>query len=177
MKALWSERPASFSGRFWNFSGAFLEPHPLQSPHPPIWFGARREPALGRAAVLGDGWMAAGGTTFSEFREQSTAIRHHLTRLERDESTFAISRRIYVAVDDDRERAHRRLREFYGGRYGNPDLCDVSAAFGTPDDCLETLQRYADAGANHLLLNPVFDELEHATLLAHDIVPKLTRPN
>jgi hypothetical protein len=29
------------------------------------------------------------------------------------------------------------------------------------------------AGAQHLLLNPVFDEMEHLELLARDVVPQL----
>ena len=59
-KTLWTESPASFSGRFYRFDSLRCLPHPVQRPHPPIWVGGHSKPALRRAAQLGDGWHPVG---------------------------------------------------------------------------------------------------------------------
>src|SRR3954470_23736160 len=60
MRELWARDEASFEGELYSFSGARVEPKPLQRPGVPIWFGAGREPALRRAARLGDRWIRSG---------------------------------------------------------------------------------------------------------------------
>jgi alkanesulfonate monooxygenase SsuD/methylene tetrahydromethanopterin reductase-like flavin-dependent oxidoreductase (luciferase family) len=59
-KTLWTESPASFSGRFYRFDSLRCLPQPVQKPHPPIWVGGHSKPALRRAAQLGDGWHPVG---------------------------------------------------------------------------------------------------------------------
>ena len=59
-KTLWTESPASFSGRFYRFGPLTCSPHPVQKPHPPIWVGGHSKAALRRAARLGDGWHPVG---------------------------------------------------------------------------------------------------------------------
>ncbi|MCH8826823.1 MAG: LLM class flavin-dependent oxidoreductase [Chloroflexi bacterium] len=56
MKELWTQDVPSFSGRFFQFSGAPFSPKPLQKPHPPLWIGGTSDAALRRVARLGDGW-------------------------------------------------------------------------------------------------------------------------
>src|SRR3954453_16995844 len=45
MRALWAGDEAGHDGELWRFSGARVEPKPLQRPGAPGWFGAGREPA------------------------------------------------------------------------------------------------------------------------------------
>ena len=60
MKLLWTEETPHFEGRFHHFAPLGFSPKPVQKPHPPIIFGGESEPALKRAAQLGDGWYGAG---------------------------------------------------------------------------------------------------------------------
>ena len=60
MKLLWTEETPHFEGRFHRFAPLGFSPKPVQKPHPPIIFGGESEPALKRAAQLGDGWYGAG---------------------------------------------------------------------------------------------------------------------
>jgi len=59
-KTLWTQSPASFSGRFYRFDALHSRPQPVQKPHPPIWVGGHSKAALRRAARLGDGWHPVG---------------------------------------------------------------------------------------------------------------------
>jgi probable F420-dependent oxidoreductase len=173
MKALWTEAKATFTGTFWQFKDVSMEPKPVQKPHPPVWFGARQAPALRRAVQHGNGWMGAGSSSTADFIEQYGLLRRFLHEAGRDPATFAISKRVYLAVDNDRNRAERRLREWFGGRYKNAEMAARVAVWGSKAECLDKLGEIVKAGAQHLMLNPVFDEMEHLELLAQEIVPHL----
>ena len=80
---------------------------------------------------------------------------------------------MYLAVDDDRDRAERRLREFFDVRYRNADLASQVCVWGGRQEVIDRLNEVVRAGARHLLLNPAFDEMEHLELLAEEVVPHL----
>jgi probable F420-dependent oxidoreductase len=173
MKALWTEEAANVRGTFWQFNSVAMEPKPFQKPHPPIWFGGHREPALRRAVKHGDGWMGAGSSSTADFVKEITLIRRLLDEAQRDPATFPISKRIYLAVDSNRDRAERRLREWFAVRYKNADLATRVSIWGSHAECIDKLGEVVQAGAQHLLLNPVFDEMEHLELLAKEIMPHI----
>ena len=53
IKRLWLEESVSVDGQFTQLQQATLSPKPVQSPHPPIWIGARAGKAIDRAGRLG----------------------------------------------------------------------------------------------------------------------------
>jgi probable F420-dependent oxidoreductase len=55
LRALWSESPASFTGRHVNFDRVFSDPRPEKPV--PILLGGHSEPAVRRAGRLADGWF------------------------------------------------------------------------------------------------------------------------
>jgi probable F420-dependent oxidoreductase len=173
MKSLWTQPRASMSGEFWRFADVAMEPKPAQKPHPPLWFGARDALALKRAARLGDGWMGAGSSSTADFSNQAELIRRFLDEERRDRDKFVISKRVYLAIDSDRRRAERRLRDWFGMRYKNADMASRVSIWGDPTECIDRLGELIHAGAQHLLLNPVFDEMELMEVLASDVIRKL----
>ena len=56
MKALWSEGTTEFHGATVDISPAHFNPKPVQTPHPPIFFGGESDAALRRVALQGEGW-------------------------------------------------------------------------------------------------------------------------
>ena len=173
MKALWTQQRATFAGEFWKFENLAMEPKPIQKPHPPIWFGARDEIALKRTVRLGDGWMGAGSSTTADFITQSTMLRRLLEEAQRDPAKFPISKRVYLAIDDNRERAENRLRAWFGERYKNADMASRVSIWGSVAECVDKLGELVRAGAQHFLLNPVFDDMEHLEKLASEVMPRL----
>ena len=176
LEKLWTQEKASFQGEFWNFENVSMLPLPIQKPRPPIWFGGRHEAALKRSVRRGNGWMGAGSTSTSQFRDHCRVVKLHLNRLGRDESKFTISKRVYVAVDDDENRALKRLTDWFGSHYGNPDLAERVSLWGSAEKCILGMQEVLDSGAEMLMFNPVFDHMEHLEILTSDIIPNL-RPS
>ena len=173
IKALWTQPKATVSGEFWNFTDVPMEPKPAQKPHPPIWFGARTELGLKRAVRLADGWMGPGSSSSVEFVKHMEFVRRLLDEAKRDPKTFSISKRVYIAVDDDRELAEQRLRRWFGARYKSPDMAPQVSIFGSRSECVDKLGELVKAGAQHLLLDPVYDHVEQMELLAAEVVPAL----
>jgi probable F420-dependent oxidoreductase len=59
LRKLWTQPLVTHHTARHNIDNAGINPLPIQRPIP-IWFGGAAEPALKRAAHLGDGWMPAG---------------------------------------------------------------------------------------------------------------------
>lgn len=173
MKALWGNERTSFEGQFWNFKDVAMEPKPAQQPFP-LWFGGHAEPALRRAVAFGAGWMGAGSSDSQRFVKEYGRIVRLLDEAGRDPASFTVSKRVYLAIDNDRDRAERRLREFFAVRYRNADLGTKVCIWGSRQEIIDKLNELVRAGADHLLLNPAFDEMEHLEILAADITPSLS---
>jgi probable F420-dependent oxidoreductase len=175
MKALWTEPRVTFDGRFWQLEGAAMEPKPFQKPHPPIWFGANHPAALRRAVRYGDGFFGAGSTTTARFAEQVTIVREALAEAGRDPSSFGIAKRVYIAVDDDADRARRRVADGLQQLYSYFGLSGLEAVAvsGPPDACVEGVREVAEAGAELILFTPFFDEPEQMERLAAEVMPKV----
>ena len=166
LRALWTQSPANYAGELYSLSGVNIEPKPLQQPTPPIWFGANVDAALKRSVRMADGWMGAGSSPLDDFPRKVRFVQSLLAEADRDPAEFPISKRLYLAVDDDEERALRRLREWFGYYYGNADNAERAAVWGGPAKIGELLEEWAEMGVDEVLLNPVFDLEEHAERLA-----------
>jgi probable F420-dependent oxidoreductase len=173
IKLLWTEPKASFQGRYWNFKDVSMEPKPLQKPHLPIIFGGHHENALRRAVKYANGWMGAGSSSSGSFIRESARIRDMLAEARRDPTTFHFAKRVYLAVDNDEARAERRIREWFGGRYKNADLGPKVSIWGSAAKCTEKIQEIVNAGAQQIVFNPMFDEIEHLEICAKEIMPHL----
>src|SRR5262245_60559290 len=57
LRALWSGEERTHDGRYYPMDAVRIHPPPAQRGGPPIVVAGRREPAMRRAARLGDGWM------------------------------------------------------------------------------------------------------------------------
>jgi probable F420-dependent oxidoreductase len=174
MRALWTQPRATYHGEYWHLEAIPQEPKPMQQPHPPLWFGARAPAALRRAVRLGSGWMGAGSSSSADFKQQAGIVRTLLDESKRDPATFTIAKRVYIAVDAQKARAEERLRHWFGVRYGDADMASRVAIWGSVGECADRLAEIIAAGAEHVLLNAVFDELEQLEVFAKDVIPHVT---
>jgi probable F420-dependent oxidoreductase len=173
MKRLWTEERVTFDGAFFKLESASMEPKPMQKPHPPLWFGGHHPDALRRAVELGDAFIGAGSISTKVFLEEVKLLRGLVKDSGRDPARFALGKRVYIAVDKDRARAGRRLAEWFGAFYGRPALAAEVSVWGEPQECVERLTEIVEGGVGFLMLNPVFDELEHLEAFASAVAPKL----
>jgi probable F420-dependent oxidoreductase len=95
LRRLWQEPVLTYDGRWERVTAAGLNPLPIQRPIP-IWIGANVEPALRRAARLGDGYIALrpleGGWDATLER-----LRGWVEEAGRDPAAFGLEARINVS--------------------------------------------------------------------------------
>ena len=96
MRAIWDEEEASYQGELYRLDRVPVRPRPVQPGGPPVWFGARTEPALRRAARLADGWMGAGSSSAEQFKGHVRILHDALGEQGRDPKQFPISKRVYL---------------------------------------------------------------------------------
>jgi probable F420-dependent oxidoreductase len=155
IKALWTQEKTSFHGRFYNIDDEMMRPKPVQKPHLPLWMGVGHPDAVRRTAALADGWMGSGGSSIAEFQRSVPILKEALAARGRDPENFPISKRIFMAVDDNPAVARRELNRWFTDVYHNPAGTDASGIHGTPEQVRARLEEIVAMGANHLMLNPV----------------------
>jgi len=123
LKRAWTERPFSYSGRFFELRDIEVRPEPLQTPHPPLWIGATTVAAAERAgrhgAFLAAGsvepgvyeayrraWVAGGRPAAQSRASMTLAIT---TTFEDPEKVWARHRDVYFERWDFYSRIRREL--------------------------------------------------------------------
>jgi len=172
INALWTQERVTLDGRFWKLDNQGMQPRPLQKPRIPIFLGGHSEPAMRRAIKLADGWMAAGSTGSEESLADLAKLQGYLAEAGRDPKSFWLSKRIYIAVEDDEAKARQKLNAALSYQYAGRDQSHVGLA-ATPSKAVEWLGRFIGAGFNHILLNPCYEHESQMEILATKVVPQL----
>jgi alkanesulfonate monooxygenase SsuD/methylene tetrahydromethanopterin reductase-like flavin-dependent oxidoreductase (luciferase family) len=159
--------PVDYDGRFFRLQRAIVRP-PARVP---LYVGGHAEGALRRAGELGDGWIMGPFGTLRDFPGAWTVVRDAARAARRDPDALVAGRLVYVAVDDDRERARNALRAFLHGYYGSRFDVDQSAIFGPPREVAARLVEHVEVGITKLMLGVPSLDLVHLGRLATEVAP------
>jgi probable F420-dependent oxidoreductase len=58
IKALWTDEPAEYHGKYVDFDASYARPKPVQKPHPPILIGGDSDATVKRVIRHGAGWIS-----------------------------------------------------------------------------------------------------------------------
>jgi len=166
VKALWTQPQVDYRGSIYQLDGHGMVIKPVQKPHPPLWIGGNHPDAVRRAARLGDGWIAAGGSKEGDFAKSVQILRDELDKLGRDAKRFPVSKRVFLSVAERADTAKAELDRWFKIVYRRPGGADAGDIYGTPAQVREQLQALVAAGADHLLVNPVGRYTEQVEALA-----------
>ena len=147
-------------------------PRPVQR-HIPMWLGGRVEAALGRAGIIGDGWLASSTTTPEAFRKGWETVTAHAAAAGRDPAQLMPAKFCYIHVDDSTERALSRLETTLPKYYGAPYDAANLAIYGPPERCIEQATRFLDAGVRTLIFATVTPDRAQLERVAQEILPAL----
>jgi probable F420-dependent oxidoreductase len=153
-RLLWTRSPATFEGRFTRFTDLVLEPKPVQPGGPPIWIGGRSDHALRRAARVGDGWISY-VVTPERYRTSLERIARFAAEAGRPlPAAFEAAHLAFTVVDDDWDRAREAAARYLTRQYNQPfdELVKRYCILGPPARCVETLERFVEAGARTFVI-------------------------
>src|SRR5262249_25401005 len=169
LRKLFGEKGASHSGRFYRFENVTIQPPPVQQPCP-IWIASNPtgltwkggasasaagiERSLRRVARYADGWMT-NKLSPDEFRAQWSRVAAMTREEGRDPAKLGSALYHNIHIDEDRQHALVETKKFLDTYYTS----NFSAAFiegwtvaGPPEECVEQLRAYFDAGVGHMAL-------------------------
>ena len=200
IKRLWTEDTVDMAGSHFTLEGASVGTKPVQKPHPPIWIGANADPAIRRAARLGDCWYVNPHNRIDTIVRQVEVYKRALDEYGKPfPREFPARREVFVARS--REEAVRICAPYLGAKYaayqqwgqgqampaGDNDLgvefeelLRDRFLLGSPDEVADAILRLHRAtGINHLIMSVqwpgmpqtlVLDELH---MLAEEVFPRV----
>ena len=164
-RELWKGEPVNWQGR-WTVTDGTLGPIPHQAGGPPIWIGGWVPATVERVAREFDGWFPNGpepGEYRTIWEQMKTAARD----AGRDPDGLTGAQYLTVAIDDDSDRANRRIDDFMIAYYGTVALRESQPCYaGSLSGAVELLAAYAAAGASHIVLRFAGDHEQHMDLFA-----------
>jgi F420-dependent oxidoreductase-like protein len=179
---LLTEDSFSFQGKHYRLDGADQLPEPVQRPRPPLILGgttvgSRMQALIGRYA---DEFNTVGGTP-EEVRGRFDRARASVEAAGRDPGALVTSLMTWLFVgrtEDDYLAALRRAHgiddsagPFEAYRADMEHDCIV----GTPDQAVDRLRAYADAGVQRIFLNhTLYDDADMVELVANDVLPQVS---
>jgi probable F420-dependent oxidoreductase len=176
MRKYWSGERFDYQGKIFQLEDVDMLPAPHQPGGPPIWVCGRSEPAMRRAARLGDGWQPYMYTP-DLLAESVDKVKSYADGYGRELSDdFAFTSFVYVSMHDDVQEARNRAIEQLSYRFNMPfeKIVDKYCAYGPADRIIENLKQYVDAGANHLivaLVMPEEERMKYVEQFATEILP------
>ena len=196
IRRLWTEDAVSMKARGFELDQASCSPKPLQKPHPPIWVGANADPAIERAARLGDCWYIGPGIEIATIERQMELYRRTLDAAGKPfPAELPMRREVFVAKS--REEAIRLCAPYLGAKYKayhawHQDLPPDDSGFdqefasligdrfliGSPDEvAAQILSLHRRLGINHLVMStewagmPESLALETVEMIASELIP------
>lgn len=159
LRTLWSTDGAvSFDGSYVRLDDVHQGPKPLQDPFP-LWVGGNGDAAIGRAALLGNGWHPLFPTPEVYATARQEILRRRADAGLTEPFTFSMSCPGTRVVVDAPSRGGTADVSAYGDM---PDEYHYAPAFpavdgrlrfvGQPDELAADVRAYAAAGVQHLAL-------------------------
>lgn len=158
LRLLFTERRATYDGKWVRFDDVESHPKPVQEPLP-ILSGGNSPGSRSRAARLADGWLPAclspaeAATGLASIREEAERHDRALT------GGFEVALQVCVSIAPTREQAWRRFESSQLFHHlvslsrttlkdqGVDDLISRNL-IGTPQDIAEQVEQYREAGVN-----------------------------
>lgn len=187
LRTLFTERVATFEGKFYRFRDVELWPKPYQS-HLPIYVGGNNPNNIRRTVAWGDGWLPA-GMHVERLRKDVQSLRSMAEQAGRDPKTIEVCPQFIVHVGKTRQAAVERFRQSQMNKHlislSKSTLKDQGTAthedinlIGTPAELVDKANAFREAGVTHLLglyfaANTVSELLDQMQVFAEEVMPKI----
>lgn len=155
LRRLWTAEDVTHRGPYYPMQDVKIHPPPVQPGGPPIIVAGRKEPAMRRAALLGDGWFPYMYSP-RRYADSVAAIRRRAAEAGRDLAGFQWLVWVFLNINPDGNTAREEAARAMGGIYRQDfrAMIDRVAAAGTAGEVAAKLRRFYDAGARHFVFLP-----------------------
>ncbi len=176
IKALWTEKEATFAGQYYKLEKAPFMPKPQQQPHPPITIGGQGEKlTLPLVARYADKWSVPAGFTPEKIAEKIKALDAACAQVKRDCSTMDKSYQTFLVFSTDPakvEQAVQMLTRYYTKM--TPEEARRTIIAGTSAaELKQQVQAFIDAGITHFIFTERAQPYDREGLqrFAQEVIP------
>jgi F420-dependent oxidoreductase-like protein len=176
-RRLWTERRASYAGRYFRVEDALCAPKPAQRPHPRVWIGGSRPRMLRLMARYADAVNIGGFPSLETYAAAMKDLDAACRAIGRDPAEIARSHFVLCVVAETRRDLDATIDELAADAKMTTAEWRASRSstiLGTPDEVVERLRSFERLGCRYFL--PVFPyrrELEMVRVLAEHVMPAL----
>ena len=180
-RALWTQSPASYDGRYYRLKDAESYPKPPRGTVTLLVGGGGERRTLPLAAEFADEWNVPYQTP-ENFRAKRDVLAHHAERFGRRIEDIRCSLMLGYLIGRDETEIRRHLERIPGnapvfGRDPNRTLETLRRRgwlIGSPGELVEQFGRYEEAGAAEIMLHHLaLDADDSLELFASDVLPQL----
>jgi alkanesulfonate monooxygenase SsuD/methylene tetrahydromethanopterin reductase-like flavin-dependent oxidoreductase (luciferase family) len=162
IKALWTQAPANFSGRYYSVTNAYARP--LPDPRPPIMIGGGGEKRTLRVVARHADWWNDVSRPIPVLKRKLEALKEHCEAEGRDFNSIRKTLSVGTFID----RSHTRALEM-AGKHLESDSPPVA---GDPAAVRDGYARLAELGFDLVItFFPRFQELDDMRLFMDEVVP------
>jgi F420-dependent oxidoreductase-like protein len=154
VKKLWTEKKASYSGKYYMIRNAVCEPKPVQKPHPPITIGGGGEKLTLRVTARhADRYDWGYLPSIEQYRRKLKVLEKHCDAVGRsfnelEKSCWPAGQ---IFIGEDRKDMEKRISLWLPKRVSVEDFMQTSFV-GTPEDFIKQLRQYLNLGVTHFML-------------------------
>ena len=172
IEGLWTATgPYSFTGKHYQIVDSPALPKPAQSPRPPIIVGGRGKKRTPELAVRFADEFNTPFAALSEAQELFQRVRDTAAAPGRTKP-LALSSALVLCCGHDDAEVRRRADAI--GRSVDELRETGDALVGTPDEIVDQIGRFAEAGASRIFLQTLdLSDLHHIELIASAVAPQL----
>lgn len=185
VKRLWTEDKVTHEGKYYRLKDVTMTIRPFQKSHPPLWIAANNDPAIKRAARVGDTWFLNPHADLATLKKQVELYKQTLRELGKSfPREFPIVKEMYIAKD--KKTALEEATPYLGQKYkayaqwGQDKALPGQESFdapleelmkdrfiiGGPDECAEAIKRHRDElGVNYMLFRMRWGGMDYTQVL------------
>jgi alkanesulfonate monooxygenase SsuD/methylene tetrahydromethanopterin reductase-like flavin-dependent oxidoreductase (luciferase family) len=203
VQKLWTGEPVTHNSDTCKLDNVRLNILPVQRPRPPIWIAANNDPAIRRAARMGDCWFINPHSTIATIRQHMSVYNQALAEYQKPQpKELPLFKEVFCAKD--RRTALEMAGPYLSGKYKDyatwgqdkvmpenesfdkslEDLVAGRFIIGSPEDCYEQLRPYwEEFGVNHLVIRshwvgmPAEIAMHSLNMISKELLPELRKVN
>ncbi len=160
---MWTERRATFHGKYFHIEDAILEPKPVQKPHPPIMIGGSGEQLTLRVvARYGDACNIFGGV--DTVKQKLQVLRRHCDAVGRNYDEIERTNLTSMLLARDEPTLRKKLQTWNAPQ-------PFRGFAGTVSQAVDIVGQYRDVGVQMFVTSIFKNDRETLEMLGEEVVP------
>jgi F420-dependent oxidoreductase-like protein len=176
IKAMWTQKEATFFGKYYSIKNAICNPKPLQKPHPTIMIGGSGEKYLLKvAAKYADRYNHPGGGDAKVLKRKISILKEYCANYKRDSSEIEYSILISCLIKSTDDEVQQIVKQRKKQPYGMQQITEAAhnSTIGTPENIVTGLNKYVDVGVRHFIMDFIGLDKTTITLFNSKVIQRV----